>query len=800
LFKITARAVLELGSELISSDIIAFYELIKNSFDAKSKTGADISFQIVLRRNTYLRIRGRAVVVHSKGAGKEQQPSSEMLRELIDEVTRAVDVGAGPDLVRAFKEMIGRSESLGDFIKKLDEAYGLFNTITISDTGTGMSLKELEVNYLTIGTPSRKREVDRAIAAGSLSSPFLGEKGIGRLSAIRLGDRLHLETARVEDRNVSILDVDWKRFGDIEAMVEDIDITPRRGPRKETDTRSGTRLQIGDLAEDWTETRVRVLAERDFARLTDPFVDPKKRLRIALHWNGNRIAIPWMDRLLIEHAHASFRGEYVINGAEPELCVSMKAFNLGYDHPPEDDRVTLRLPDLEGLLAGTSQEVPLSALSTIGPFAFEGFWYNRRNLVGIDTIGNQKVVRELQKKWSGILLFRDGFRVFPYGEDEDDWLDLDRRALGRTGYVLNKAQFVGRVQISRARNPGLVDQTNREGLRATPEQNVFVSILQAVVRDMLWDFFREVDRRYKKLPVDLGDVKAEINSLEARARGALSKVRRLIPEDQSDVVDDLQHTFTEFHDLSTRAQQRVEEVEADSRQMIQMAGVGLMVEVIAHELARASESALQALEGLRGKDVPAEIRARLETLRAEMKTVSKRLRVLDQLSVSGRQRAEIFDLSELVGDLEEGHAAQFRRHGIILNIKRPKNPARIKLVKGMVVQILENLLSNSVYWMQIRAAREAGYVPTISIRVQADPPAIYFSDNGSGIAPDNMEKVFRPFWSLKEKGKRRGLGLFIARENATFLGGRLVLSEKADRQTGRLHEFVLEIPENATVK
>ncbi len=317
---------------------------------------------------------------------------------------------------------------------------------------------------------------------------------------------------------------------------------------------------------------------------------------------------------------------------------------------------------------------------------------------------------------------------------------------------------------------------------------------------MLWDFFREVDRRYKKLPIDLGDVKADINSLETRARAALSKVRRLVPKEETAVVDDLQYTFTEFHDLSTRAQQRIEEVEADSRQMIQMAGVGLMVEVVAHELARASESALQALEGLRGRDLPAEVRSRLETLRAEMKTVSKRLRVLDQLSVSGRQRSEVFDLAELLDDLEEGHTAQFRRHGIVMDVRKPKGPLRVKLVKGMVIQILENLLSNSVYWMQLRAARESRYVPTISVRIEMDPPTIYFRDNGRGIAPDHREKVFRPFWSLKEKSKRRGLGLFIARENAAYLGGQLMLSEKADGQTGRLHEFILELPESAVVR
>ncbi len=54
MFKITARTVLELGSELISSDIIAFYELIKNGFDAGTTDGVDIKFNVVIRRNDYL--------------------------------------------------------------------------------------------------------------------------------------------------------------------------------------------------------------------------------------------------------------------------------------------------------------------------------------------------------------------------------------------------------------------------------------------------------------------------------------------------------------------------------------------------------------------------------------------------------------------------------------------------------------------------------------------------------------------------------------------------------------------------
>jgi signal transduction histidine kinase len=231
-----------------------------------------------------------------------------------------------------------------------------------------------------------------------------------------------------------------------------------------------------------------------------------------------------------------------------------------------------------------------------------------------------------------------------------------------------------------------------------------------------------------------------------------------------------------------------------------MAGVGLMVEVVAHELARASENTLQTLETLRTKDVPDEVKARLDTLRSEMRSVSKRLRILDPLSIAGRQRSEIFDLSELIEDVKSAHAAQFSRQGLRFEIDKPKVPIRIRAVKGMIVQILENLISNSVYWTQLRATREAQYIPTIRVRIEDNPVTLHFSDNGRGVSQANREKVFRPFWSLKEKTKRRGLGLFIARECATYLGGTLILSGLPDKETGRLHEFVLELPDGVAVR
>jgi signal transduction histidine kinase len=795
-FRVNARTVLELGSELISSDIIAFYELVKNAFDAGSRTGADLNFRVVMRRNDYLRLRDSAQTFLDESASSAKR--AEQLAEIITATTAKLDTSASSDVVATFTEKMQEADDLEDFIVRLDACYDEHNSIEVSDSGSGMSLSEITTNFLTLGTPARKREVEEILKRGGTNTP-LGEKGIGRLSAMRLGQRLRVETARREDARLNILDIDWRAFENLDAMIDDIKIEPHRGPRKEKEDWHGTKLSIGGLLEDWTEKRVRRFADYDFARLTDPFLDPKSRPRIGLFWNGERIAIPWLDPALIQNAHASLSGKYTIKDGEPKLELRMIATKLGrVEHPREIDTLALTRPDLEGLLAGPNSQLPETALVSVGNFDFEIYWFNRRYLAKIDAIGNQAAVRELVRKWSSIMLFRDGFRVFPYGDEEDDWLGLDAVALGRTGYVLNKNQFIGHVSISRARNPKLVDQTNREGLRETPESQVFKEILHDAVAERLWSFFKDIDLRYRKRADDI-DIGKEVDDLESRAKSALGKLRKYVPRHDIETFTDLELSLQEFQELSKKAQQRIEEVEADSRQMVQMAGVGLLVEMVAHELARSTESALASLEGLRGKDMPHEVKSRFDTLRAEIKSISKRLRVLDEASVPGRQRAETFDLVRLIEDLKDGHASQFARHRIDMKIKAPKEPIRVKLVKGMLVQILENLLSNSVYWMRIRAEREASYKPVIDIRVETNPLTIRLSDNGRGIAPDHRDRIFRAYWSLKEKSKRRGLGLFIAKSNAEDLKGNLTLSDAADRQTGRLHEFVLELPDSAVV-
>lgn len=785
MFKVCARTVLELGAELISSDIVAFYELIKNAFDARSPNGAEIHFKIVLRRNDYLRFQQRAVDGISD------------INRLKADVYKALDPSAPKDSIDRSRQVIDEVREAESFAKALDEIYVCENRIIVSDTGTGMSKQDLIENFLSIGTASRKRAIDAALADHSFEDkrpPYLGEKGIGRLSAMRLGDSLTVETATSTDEYLSILNIDWSKFDNLDATLDEIDISPQQGNLKSKPSWSGTRLIIGTLAADWTLKRVKELCVDHFSRLTDPFSDTKRRPRIAVFWNGTRVPIPRLDKILFDQAHAVVKGQYVIGDSGPKLNYTFKALDLGFDHPPEEEKGVFSRSDLQGLIAGTSGKIPFLALHDLGEFEFEAYWFNRRRLVGIDSIGSQKEVRDLQRRWSGILLFRDGFRVLPYGDDDDDWLALDRRALASKGYLLNKTQFVGRVAISRLGNPELVDQTNRQGLRICPEQQAFVDLLKYTIQRCLRGFLEKVQELHKTPPLDKIKVKTDVSRLQERASSSLRKIRRLAP-DSAESVNDVQRIFAELKEYLLHAQERITEVEVEKQQMVQMAGVGLLVEVVAHELARATENALAAIEVLRGEDVPDQISSLLSTLRSEMISVSKRLRVLDPLSISGRQRKGKFALDDLIKDILNSHKRQFERHGVRLSFSMPDHQVRVHAVKGMIVQIIENLLSNSIFWLDLRSQQEPEFKPEITISVGMNPITVLYQDNGSGIAIENREKVFRAFFSLKEKSKRRGLGLYIARECAEYHGGTLTLDEQVNHETGRLHRFILRFPD-----
>ena len=240
------------------------------------------------------------------------------------------------------------------------------------------------------------------------------------------------------------------------------------------------------------------------------------------------------------------------------------------------------------------------------------------------------------------------------------------------------------------------------------------------------------------------------------------------------------HHLEEVSDAWERAKLRIESFDKEIEGYIHLAGVGLMLEFIAHELTRVTQDTLKAV--VSGKMSP-------QAVEAQLKTLEKRLRVLDELSIPGRQirqQQSILEIVELLADFHQGKA---ERTGITLTVtpRSEKSPWQERVEKGQVLQILDNLLSNAFYWLDNRLDRS---VPgKIQIEVDKSKREVRVTDNGPGVPQERAEAIFEQFMTTKPPREGRGLGLYIARRLSEENDATLELG--APEEDGMSRTFVL---------
>ena len=806
-FRVAARTLLHLGAELISSDGVAFYELIKNGLDAGSRT-VRLEIVIALPHPTYRQLTDQ-IIEHSDGRLNGGKTSHDISFESVrEQACQGIDAAA-PTSPQAL-ERLKRATTWEQLDIAIESVYSDMNYITVSDTGSGMSLEDLTDTFLTIGTPARLREKEQWITksrdgGGTFpkgTRPVLGEKGVGRLSAMRLGNALHIETSRAGETHWNILDVNWTRFSeDLDALIEDIPVQPAVGARKNDANQSGTTILISGLSAPWSWARVEGICKQEFSRLIDPFTTGLQ-FPARVYFNGQQVDVPRFNRILFEHAHATVNATYT---TDPEPRLSGRFWYVGNRRKAGDERETTFV--LEGAHAASvmgsmlpHEYITVDTLHSLGPFSLTLYWYNRQRLSGIEGIGNLNAVRELLSRWSGgVMVFRDGYRVSPYGNPDDDWLDLDRRALAYRSFKVNRAQIVGKLDISSVSNSQLVDQTNREGLRDTVEKRVLVRFLKWVIEIEFLGFLNAVDReKPAKEVLDLDDLEARTKDHDAELDDALARLFHAYPEVEQEYHIEalIQENRQILRTTMAAVRQRAEAYETGRSQLVHLAGIGLMVEILAHELNRATTYTLNTLSDARRVPVPAQIATVFFTLEAQLRSLQKRLRTLDPLSTRGRQVKESFDLVTWVQDALDAHRAQFERHSIRLRFRTvPGQGAHftVRAVKGMIVQVLENLISNSVYWLDQQRRLTPTFQPEIAVEVDAVEKQVRLSDNGPGIEPARKEQVFQAFHSTKSPGAGSGLGLFIAREIAEYHDAELYLDPPPSGLHQTLHTFVFDL-------
>lgn len=800
-FTFAARTILELGKELISSDEVALYELIKNSVDAQSPI-VRIVAHIALSKAA---LQQALDVI----AGVSRDPKSPPAT--VEEVLALIKVGKPDNLgaghFEAFMAELVTARDTADLGTRLVSAYKVHNWLEVRDTGTGMSLEDLNQVYLRIGTRSRR-------ASNSDGAQYLGDKGVGRLSAMRLGERLQVTTTRKGESTWHLLDIDWRQFShDRDMDIGEVEIAPREGEAKSDASVQGTTIRVSDLTGDWSLDRFRDLCQGKIARMIDPFEPGAGNRLLEVYHNATRVLIPSVPQSLIKAAHASACGELrfekdgapVLDGdfleAEPVLDGTVAYHRYDRARPLSQRgaevysiaQQSVKRRGKRGHAAFQNIAIRPDALAALGPFSFDVYWFNRRAVEAVPSLTTTpSETKEQVAQWSGgPMLYRYGFRVLPYGEPQDDWLNLDVVAFGESGFKLNRQQVVGRVRVW-SPHTALSEQTNRQGLVDSDAASALRMIMSWILHVELRNLINEVDkaeqlskRQAEEKALAFRDTQDEVEHAVAELRAKLDPAARPLIDRVSRGVNTLAEQCAS---LVGRIDDAVKEVTEEREKFVYLAGIGLMTEFIFHELDRSVGHTLRLLGDTHRDDSGAALRS----LEAQLQTLQKRISAFDELTGEKRQSKTMFDLADVVNDVLASHRNEFARHGIALHPEI--TPWRIKANRGMVIQILENLLANSVYWLKQQAKYQTGFTPSIWVRVDPLEKVLTVEDNGPGIAPERRELIFQPFITSRPASQGRGLGLYISRELAKHHDWQLQLDADVGRhRTGRLSRFVLDM-------
>jgi signal transduction histidine kinase len=375
--------------------------------------------------------------------------------------------------------------------------------LVIQDDGTGMDEGSFERNWMHPGYSEKAADAPpghRISQRTTRGRVPVGEKGLGRLAAGRLGDRLEVFTRRRASAPWLHVDFQWNEFDDMTKSIDQVRIPYDYDTEPEQQSVStGTIIVISGLHQNWDgRVRGRPVPGRSRTRLGRLKQDLRLLVRplaagahnFTVHLDSDSFLDP-EDIGTIHPASATEDADYVYDftfdeGARGTVSIGRELRRSGRLVAEFGGEKRERLPTvrLEDVADGERRPRTLEC----GPFRGR-FIYTpppaARRAKEVDAVGH------------GVLLYRDGMLVEPYGLDGDDWVGVSSRKAQRQGYALvQPTTFSGHVLISREVNPDLRDMSNRQGLIENEPSEVFQQHVRAEFLVFEEAVFEELSKRW----------------------------------------------------------------------------------------------------------------------------------------------------------------------------------------------------------------------------------------------------------------------------------------------------------------
>ena len=592
----------------------------------------------------------------------------------------------------------------------------------------------------------------------------VGEKGVGRFAVQKLGRRALLISRRKGCREIA-LDMDWTVLTR-NHYLEDAAVTvTERDPEVFTGDSHGTLIRITGIRDDWTRGDVRRVY-RSVSSMVSPFAT-QDRFDVRFRIKPDK---GWLDDLFsAEKAkeHALFHFDFSLDDKGlswnyrftpfPAIKADFPALRDREKHIERDESFEFfRLAPPEEEKRWKKRDTRKNRISLkdagIGPVKGRFLVFDLDREVKARLLDVQGLSQFL-KEQGGVRVYRDGMRVYDYGEPENDWLGLDMRRVQTPAKLVSNNLILGEIHLDLAASTGLQEKTNREGFvenRAYREFRYAVmcalSVLEAE-RKIDKDEMRQIFK-IRNEAEDTG-----IDSPEA----AIDALRKKVVEAR----------MTE--ELGTYVN-RVEKTYREAREILMSAvGAGLGLSLVFHEIERGVRGLVYALEHDQSKSKVTEMARQLaEMLESASflvrKSERKPLKASDlfrYVAFSNRPRCEYHNIRLLNG---------FENLG--------KMDFSFKGSRRMLTATLANLVDNAIHWINVSGKKGRNQrCIWVGPSHDLEGPAIVVADSGPGFQ-DPVEEVIKPFFTRRLEGM--GLGLYYADMAMKAHTGRLAFPGHAD--------------------
>ena len=624
--------------------------------------------------------------------------------------------------------------------------------IEIVDDGLGMTQKIVEEAWAVIATPYKKKNpvVEREGKVRIVS----GNKGLGRLSSARLGNKLEILTKSSDDECI-VVNIDWRSLiesADISLCGIEIDngdkiqLLHKIEMELKSSSKTGTILHIKELNSVWNVDKITELGQA-MSRLISPF-DDVSDFKIFLGITGNApIQIIAHDFIKMPTYH--FWGEVDEKGDT--------TWHYRYNSlPSKSEEGEIRWKESYGGFGRTNYINQIHDLQVepykCGKFTFElrAWDLDAESIGGISSQFDIKK-REIRKTiatYKGISIYRDNVLVLPKSDAAKDWLGVDLRRVSNIGRRLSTNQIIGKISISEQENPELKDTTDREKLVDTVEYKQFCFIMEAAIMQL--ENLRNRDKYIAKKPSKIIDLITPIDPSELDNR-----VEELVRSGKNEEVVDL------VHEYSANAEKSIGELKDRMDYYAQTASLGSVAFVIMHEI-RTGMMVVKRFLRWCEKNLLIKENVGMEYCEDAKNAHSRLMDVADSFAPLYRKNyfnekasvsldSAIKNSISLITAKKEAREVKIHYEG--------QDGIIIGMHSGEVQTIFLNLLDNACYWLSHITGEK-----NIKIIINIIESKVYVnvSDNGPGINEEDVEKIFAPGITGKTHGI--GMGLVIVTE------------------------------------